>query len=1083
MDVLQIARKGSAKAEMIYHENPDIFHVNTLENHCYFIPFEKGKNPFADRKKSSRFELLNGKWNFKYYKSLIDLDDDFTNDIPDSTIRVPSNWQLYGYDKPQYTNIDYPIPYTPPLVPDENPVGVYYKKYNYKPDGLQRILCCEGADSCIYVYVNGKFCGFSEVSHHTSEFDITSLLKEGENQICFAVLKWCFGTYFEDQDKIRLSGIFRDVYVLSRPEKRLVDYRVKTFLKTGYRSAVLEVTLYGADGVVRLCEPANDEKNQENGKELFCASAKAGRALQIDVKNPHLWSAENPFLYKLIIETDSETIGEEVGFRQITSEKGILKINGKAIKFRGVNRHDSYPDTGYVSSIEQIEKDLQLMKQHNINAIRTSHYPNAPVFYKLCDRYGFYVICEADLEMHGSVSVNNTAHWDWSDYSGIALVASNKMFYKAILDREQLCLTRDINRPSIVIWSMGNESGNGDNFTQAAKWIKKFDDSRLLHYESFHNQGDTTDSSYDLVSRMYPSIEDWKKMSENKNEKRPFILCEYCHAMGNGPGDLEDYHKLFHSSDRFCGGFIWEWCDHSVILGKQKDGTIKYGYGGDWGEKHNDGNFCCDGLVYPDRRPHTGLIEAKQVYRPIRVILLDEKKPDLYFSFWNLLAFTDAAEVYNCSYEICINGKIVKTEGLELPSLPPLKKTKIKINNLPEFTGKDSYIRFIFTMKEAQLWCNKAFEVCFDQLQLSSKVGADEEAETLKKASYMPLLPGQKKFEPGKKDKNGVQENARKEIESLIKFIKNAESHNDISTASRAGGGIIETGLRFTIAAGGITYSFNRLTGVFDSIKIEKTELLRKPLSFNFMRAPLDNDPMKGEWFAAHLHDYEVKVFSSRIEPPANGNPLRIIVEQGFVWSINQPFLYGTVVYTIGQGSAGSPLGISIDFNFTATRKIFMLPRIGIRLFLDKSFNNIEYLGYGPTESYIDKHQGTYVGLFKSKVSEQYEPYIRPQENSSHYDCRYVKIYGKKVNLLFTGFDTQNGHKKNLSFNASQYTQEELWSKKHNYELEKSDYTVLCIDYKMSGVGSNSCGPALAQKYRIQLPEVNGRIKLTIEKE
>ncbi len=1086
MDVLQIARNGTAKAEMIYHENPDVFHVNTLENHCYFIPFAREQNPFDDRKKSRYFELLNGRWGFKYYNSLVELEDDFTRDFPSSTIPVPSNWQLHGYDKAQYTNVDYPIPYTPPLVPDENPVGLYYKKYTYKPDGLRRILCFEGADSCIYVYINGKFCGFSEVSHHTSEFDITPLLKEGENQICVAVLKWCFGTYFEDQDKIRLSGIFRDVYVLSRPEKCLTDYRVKTLFKNGYRSAVLEVTLFGADGEVRLCEPGISAGACEAGKELFCGNVRAGKPLQIEVKNPALWTAETPVLYKLIITTDSEVIGEEVGFRQITSEKGVLKINGKAVKFRGVNRHDSYPDTGYVSSIEQIEKDLQLMKQHNVNAIRTSHYPNAPIFYKLCDRYGFYVICEADLEMHGSVSVNNTAYWDWSDYSGIALVASNKMFYKGILDREQICLARDINRPCVVIWSLGNESGNGNNLTQAAAWIKKHDDTRLVHYESVHNQGGTTDAPYDLVSRMYPSVEDWKKMSENKNEKRPFILCEYCHAMGNGPGDLEDYHKVFHSSDRFCGGFIWEWCDHSLILGKKKDGTIKYGYGGDWGEKHNDGNFCCDGLVYPDRRPHTGLLEAKQVYRPVRVELCKsdkEKTGCCTFNFWNLLAFSDAAELYNCRYEVCINGKIEQNEVLELPSLPALKKTKVTVENLPAFAGKDAYIRFIFTQKENQLWCKKDFEVCFDQIHLSAKVGADEEADILKNASFLPLLPGQKKWEPGKRDKNGLQENARKEIETLINFINTAKTHNDVSVSHMAGGGIIKTGTHFTVTAGGVTYSFNRQTGVFDSIKIEKTELLKKPMTFNFMRAPVDNDPMKGEWFGAHLHDFEVKVFSSRLEPPANGNPLRIIVEQGFVWSTHQPFLYGTVIYTLGQGSAGSPSGLSIDFDFTATRKIFMLPRIGIRLFLDKSFSNVEYLGYGPTESYIDKHQGTYVGTFTSKVSDQYEPYIRPQENSSHYDCRYVKVCGKKINLVFTGFDTQNGHKKNLSFNASQFTQEELWSKRHNYELEKSDYTVLCVDYKMAGLGSNSCGPALAQKYRIQLPEVNGRIKLTFEKE
>ncbi len=1069
---------------MLYHENPDVFHVNTLENHCYFIPFAKGQDAFGDRTSSRCFKLLNGRWGFCYYSSLIDLPDDFAEiEFAQKVLKdgkklaVPANWQLHGYDKPQYTNVDYPIPYNPPFVPDENPTGVYYKAYDYKADGLDRILCFEGVDSCLYLYVNGNFCGFSEVSHHTSEFDITPLLKEGQNIITVAVLKWCFGTYFEDQDKIRLSGIFRDVYVLSRPKKRITDYRIKTIFEGNFKESTLGVSVPNCNYALKLYSP--DEKL------IYKGDGQAGKTHFIKVKSPLLWSAETPFLYRLTLETDDEIIGEEIGFRKICAENGVLKINGKPIKFRGVNRHDSYPDTGYVASVAQIEKDLQLMKQHNVNAIRTSHYPNAPVFYKLCDKYGFYVIDEADLEMHGNVSVNNTAHWDWSDYSGIALVASNKMFYKGILDREKICLARDINRPCVVFWSMGNESGNGHNLTKAAEWIKNFDDTRLLHYESVHNQGDTTDAPYDVVSRMYPSVESWKGFLKNKEEKRPFVLCEYCHAMGNGPGDLEDYHKVFHSSDRFCGGFIWEWCDHSVVMGKTKDGTIKYGYGGDWGEKHNDGNFCCDGLVYPDRRPHTGLLEAKQVYRPVRVEgpLRQAQGPQvnvqgpqaLTFSFWNLLAFSNAAQLFDCSYEITVDGKIIAKNKLELPALPPLKKTNITVNDIPQCAGKDAFIRFIFTWKKDQLWCKKGYTACFDQVRIASAPDGDNEADILKAASFMPLLTGQKPFIPGKRDKKGIQENARKEIETLIQFSRNATTHNDNNSADG-------TGLCYKVTAENTEYSFNRRTGMFDSIKVDGSEVLKKPLSFNFMRAPIDNDPMRGEWFGAHLHDSETKVYASRLEKSRDGKTTKIIVDQGFVWSVHQPFMYGTVVYTIDMQSAGSTL--SVEFNFTATRRIFILPRIGLRLFLDKSFDTVEYYGYGPTESYVDKHQATYVGTFKQKVRDMYEPYIRPQENSSHYGCRYVRISGKKFDIVCTGTNPQPQTKgvqkqKYISFNASEYTQEELWIKRHNYELEKSGYTVLCLDYQMAGVGSNSCGPALAQKYRIQLPSVKGQLNVT----
>ena len=1042
MNILQTSTPGSSKSHMIFHEDPGVFHVNTLENHCYFIPFAKGQEPFGSREHSKRFELLNGRWGFSYYPSLVDLDDNFAEDsfaqsvlAQGKKIPVPSNWQLHGYDKPQYTNVDYPIPYNPPFVPDENPVGVYYKTYEYKPDGLRRILCFEGADSCIYVYVNGKFCGFSEVSHHTSEFDITPLLQPGSNIITVAVLKWCFGTYFEDQDKIRLSGIFRDVYILSRPEKRISDYRIKTFV------GKIELTVYGSNCNVTL--------NAPNGTLIFEGSAAKGKPLSIPVASPLLWSAETPWLYRLTLSTDSEVIGEEVGLRSVCAQNGVLKINGKAIKFRGVNRHDSYPDTGYAASVAQMEKDLALMKQHNINAIRTSHYPNAPLFYKLCDRYGFYVIDEADLEMHGSVSVNNTAHWDWSDYSGIALAASNPLFYKGILDREKCCVTRDINRPCVVFWSMGNESGNGKNLTKAAEWIKAFDDTRLLHYESVHNQGDTSDQIYDLVSRMYPSPEAWKNMAKNKDEKRPFVLCEYCHAMGNGPGDLEDYHNVFHSSDRFCGGFIWEWCDHSIPVGKTKDGTIKYGYGGDWGEKHNDSNFCCDGLVYPDRRPHTGLLEAKQVYRPVRVALQQGQ-----FTFWNLLAFTDAATVFDCTYEIIIDGKVVSGAALELPPLPPLKKTAVTIKDkaFSACAGKDAFIRFSFTWKNDQLWCKKGYAACFDQLALSNPQYVDEE------------LALQKPFLPGKRDKNGIQENARKEIDALNRFTANAAARNENKNS----------GLFFKVKAGNTEYQFNRRTGMFDSIKVDDTEILKKPLSFNFMRAPTDNDPMKGEWFGAHLHDFETKVYGSRMEATRNGKAVRIIVDQGFVWSIHQPFMYGTVIYTISE----SPGSLSIQFHFTATRRIFMLPRVGLRLFLDKSFDTVEYYGYGPGESYIDKHKASWLGTFRQKVCNMYEPYIRPQENSSHYGCRYVKAIGKTLSIVCTGTNPATKAPHAISFNASEYTQEELWTKRHNWELEKSDNTVLCLDYRMAGVGSNSCGPALAQKYRIPLPDVTGQLNI-----
>ncbi|MCQ2576514.1 MAG: DUF4981 domain-containing protein [Treponema sp.] len=1052
MNVSDFAKNGSAKSFMIYHENLEALHINTLENHAYFIPFGKNQNPFETRENSQCFELLNGQWDFKYYESALNLEDDFPSVTPDCKIPVPSNWQLHGFDCPQYTNVCYPFPYNPPFVPDENPCGVYSRTYNYKKDGNRKILCFEGVDSCIYLYVNGKFAGYSEVSHHTSEFDITDFLSEGENKITAAVLKWCSGSYLEDQDKIRLSGIFRDVYVLSRPKKRLENYRIKTVV-AGKDSRIL-ITLEGTDAIAKISAP--------DGSLIFEDRLFTGKENVICVENPVLWSAEIPELYKITLETDSELIGEEIGFRKITSENGVFKINGQPIKFRGVNRHDSYPDTGYAASVAQLEMDLQLMKKHNVNAIRTSHYPNAPVFYKLCDRYGFYVIDEGDLEMHGSVEVNNHFQWDWSDYTGIGLMASHPIYKTAVLDREQLLVTRDINRPCVVMWSLGNESGLGSNFVEAAKWIKAYDDTRLVHYESVHTQDKTSDSVFDVVSRMYPDPTSWHGMLENKNENRPLVLCEYCHAMGNGPGDLEDYHKVFHSSELFCGGFIWEWCDHSVNGGKDSDENEKFGYGGDWGERHNDGNFCCDGLVYPDRRVHTGLLEAKQVYRPVRVSKISGNK----FEFWNLMAFANVEDKYDFYYELSKDGEINFTSKLHSANVPPLAKEEILLDDL-KISQKDLaqgewFIRFIFVQKNDELWSKKGFEVCFDQLMISEENPEDEVA-VLRKGSWQPDVI-KNPLPSHERDSEGKQKTAREEIQKMIDWYRDAcVSERSTLCLQKGQSKLIE------ISAGNATYRFNQITGSFDSIIFKNKEILQRPMQFNFMRAPTDNDGSRGDWFRNHFHDYVSKIFSVKLEENKQKGQSKLFVKQAFGWSIHQPFMYGDVTYTFNDDSS-----LEIDFNFTASSKVQFLPRIGIRLFVEKSVDTMEYFGFGPTESYIDKHQACYVGKFSQKISDMYEPYIKPQENSSHYDCRYVKASGPDYFLRFTAKD------RNLSFNASEYTQEELFSNRHNYELEKSQYNILCIDYKMAGVGSNSCGPALYQKYRIGLPVVSGGLKMEI---
>ena len=990
MDISKISSVGSPKSKMIYHENTETLHIGTLDKHCYFIPFSKGQDPFESRENSARFELLNGDWDFKFYGSIIDIEDDFISSGFDKKIPVPSNWQLHGYDKPQYTNVCYPIPYDPPYVPDDIPVGIYQRSYNYSPDGNDRILVFEGIDSCVYLYINGEFAGYSQVSHSTSEFDITPLLREGENTITAAVLKWCDGTYLEDQDKIRLSGIFRDVYVLSRPKVRLENYIVKTLLSDD-ASAKLEFTPFGCDVTAALTD--------RDGNTAASFTAADGETATVTISAPKLWSAEMPYLYDLTVFAGEETIGEKVGFRKISVDNGVFKVNGQAVKFKGVNRHDSYPDTGYYASVPQMKADLILMKKHNINAVRTSHYPNSPLFYQLCDEMGFYVIDEADMESHGCVEVYNNFKWDAPEpYNGIALIACDKQFEKAITDRAEALVKRDINRPCVVFWSLGNESGWGENMLTAGKLVKSLDDTRLLHYESTHRLDDTPTDILDVVSGMYWDTKGMADFLEKQDEHRPFVLCEYCHAMGNGPGDLEDYHNTFYSSPRFCGGFVWEWCDHTVPQG-EADGRVKYGYGGDFGEKHNDGNFCMDGLVYPDRTPHTGLLELKQAYRPVRVLAGNERG---HFIFNSTLEFADVGDILDCRYEITDDSGIISAGSADI-AIPPMGSTEVIIPNAAKEYENETYIRFIFTAKEDTLFCSKGYEMCFDQLKICG--GMNKQTTGSSTASFK------------------------------------------------------ETALDVTITSGSTIYHFDKRHAVFDSICHNGTELLQKPMQFNFFRAPTDNDVMKGSWYRAHLNDFTVKCYDTAVTK--SGSEVIITVSQSMGWSIHQPFAKLNVTYSVG-----CKLNISCTAEFS--NKVENLPRFGIRLFMPRSFENVDYFGYGPNESYIDKHLSGYMGHFSANIADMFEDYIRPQENSSHYGCRYVNVSNGDICVKFTSDN-------DFSFNASEYTQEELAQKRHNYELEKCGSSVICIDSRMAGVGSNSCGPALADKYRV-LPEKENKL-------
>lgn len=997
-----------------YFEDPKALHIGTMEDRAYYIPYPAGSDIRSeDRSSSQRFQLLNGQWDFKYFNSIYDVAEEFY--IPGfdlscfGKIPVPAVWQNHGYDRHQYTNVRYPFPYDPPYVPVENPCGAYVRQFEVDADkgGLRKYINFEGVDSCYYLWINGKFVGYSQVSHSTSEFDITDFVHAGTNTIAVLVLKWCDGSYFEDQDKFRMSGIFRDVYILYRPQKHIRDFFVKTVLSDSCKKADITVELEYLNSQQLEVDCALIETG--SGKEIAKGKASGGN-IAIKVENPLLWNAEEPNLYTLSLKTADEIIAVKVGIREIKIVDRVVYVNGEKIKFRGVNRHDSNSVTGPAVTVDDMLLDLKLMKQHNINAIRTSHYPNAPVFTELCDKYGFYVIAEADIESHGTTSIFSGGQ----NGNTFPLLAHDPTYEESILDRVRKNVKRDKNHPSVVIWSLGNESGYGRNFESALRWIKSYDLSRLTHYESAHYPptGYKADfSNLDLFSCMYASIEYITDYFEKKNGDKPFIQCEYVHAMGNGPGDIEDYHDLIRKYDGFCGGFVWEWCDHAIYMGRTAEGRGKYLYGGDFGEFPHDGNFCMDGLVYPDRRVHTGLIEYKNVLRPLR--LVKENPEEGKYTFRNMLDFTNIKDFLYISYRVEKNGEIIKEGSIEDESILNIKphQEKVIYLTLDEVKEGDCHIKFDYIQKKDLPFTGKGFLLGFDQVKLSA-------------------------------DSTGLTEDR---IRSLIGA---SEAVKVVMSCKESDRYIEITGENFK-------YTYNKLTGAFDKLVYRNNTILEKPINYNIWRAPTDNDRnVRNKWQECGYDRTVARAYGTQVSQE-DGN-IRIITELSISAVYIQRILDISTEWNIGADGA-----ISVNMQVEKNMETPFLPRFGLRLFLPEQIDNVEYFGFGPYESYADKRRASYVGKFTAKVGDLHEDYLKPQENGSRWGCHYVKLTSDSgIGLLAVNDEP-------FSFNASNYTQEELTNKMHNFELEKSGSTVLCLDYAQSGIGSNSCGPELIEKYRL----------------
>ena len=989
-----------------YYENLNVLHENTMPARAYYIPASKRMdNLMEHREESDRMQLLNGTWKFQYYNSIYDIQESFFEKDYDTEkfdeIQVPSVWQMEGYDTHQYTNIRYPFPFDPPYVPQDIPCGAYVHTFVYHKDenAPKALLNFEGVDSCFYVWINGSYVGYSQVSHMTSEFDVTDVLQDGTNTVAVLVMKWCDGSYLEDQDKFRMSGIFRDVYILKRPKQAISDYHIKTRIEDMLAKVEIEMKFYSPLNVKISIE-------DRNGAVVALGSiAEEGTAV-LEIASPELWNTENPYLYKLILETENEVIVDHIALRKIEIKDQVIYLNGQKIKFRGVNRHDSDPVTGFTISVEQLTTDLTLMKQHNFNAIRSSHYPNSPFFYEMCDKYGFMVIDEADIEAHGPFMLYRKEDTDYNRFKRWnEKIADDPAWEAAIVDRVKLMVERDKNRFCIVMWSMGNESAYGCNFEKALAWTKKFDPDRITQYESarYRNYDEIYDySNLDVYSRMYPALSEIQEYLD-KDGSKPFLLVEYCHSMGNGPGDFEDYFKMIQDNDKMCGGFVWEWCDHAIAHGTAENGKTIYAYGGDHGEEIHDGNFCMDGLVYPDRTVHTGLLEYKNVYRPVRVVSYDKESGELVLH--NYMDFDDLKDYVKISYELTQDGLVISKGKLAEVSVAPHSegKTDLKVN--VQENGK-CYLKLIYHLKKEMPLLEENHILGFDEIEVSQKDAKCQLAE---------------------------------------KWLEKTATDSELQ--------VNEDDTQIHIKGREFAYTIDRRTALFTEMKFAGREYLNHPMELNIWRAPTDNDMyIKAEWKKAHYDKAYTRAYTTEVVQGKHG--VKIVSHASVVAETVQKILDVTITWKIdASGKIDADIEAAKDGEFPD------LPRFGVRMFLDKKLSDARYFGMGPQESYRDKHQAASHGLYRANVRDLHEDYIRPQENGSHYDCGYVELNNSRYGMAAFSEST-------FSFNASYYTQEELEKKTHNYELAESDSVVLCVDYALNGIGSNSCGPVVLDQYR-----------------
>ncbi|KAI1469289.1 glycoside hydrolase family 2 protein [Daldinia caldariorum] len=1018
--------------------NLSILHKNTLPPRANFYTYNTVQDALAFDSTKSNTYSLSGTWKFKFAENPFEGPEGFEDPTFDTTewdnIPVPSMWQLNGYGKgPHYTNVNFPIPVDPPNVPfDRNETGFYVKKFTIseKLRSMQLRLRFEGVDSAFHVWVNGKEVGYHQGSRNPSEFDVTGVIHEAsENTVAVQVYQYCDGTYIEDQDQWRMSGIYRDVYLLGfPPESRIENLFVQTKLDSQYINAELKIRV----DITGTGELQVDLWNPSKSKVIATKARPVSQGypeFSLSLPNPSKWTAETPTLYYLVVSLNNTSfVAHRVGFRQVEMKDGLIKVNGRRIVLRGANRHEHHPMFGRAVPYEFMKRDLILMKTHNINAIRTCHQPSDVRLYDLADELGFWVMDEADLECHGFESICDAAlspadralpfreRQLLTRKDAAQWTTDNPAWEHAYVDRAKQLVYRDQLHPSVIIWSLGNEAFFGRNFKPMYNWIKSYDDSRPIHYEA-----DIYAETMDMYSTMYPPIETIVEFAKDDSKRKPLILCEFIHAMGNGPGNIKEYIDAFYSHQKLQGGFVWEWANHGLLKKDEESGDEFYAYGGDFGDEPNDSNFIMDGVLHSDHTPAPGLVEYKKAIEPVKVVSYTSHTATII----NRYDFITLDHI-ECTYVILDEGEPTAHTGkIEIPSgIQPGQTAELALPPRSRNSTGEEILQLNFCQRAATPSLPAGFEIAFEEIPLNN-----------------PSLPPSLRF----------------------------QSPENLT--------ITETSTLWSISSPGTSWTFSPVHGKLRSFRKNHTELLAVGPEFTAYRAPTDNDaPQDGrDWKNRLLHLAKCQTRSCRLDTEPDGHAVVIRVEQRFSppvlsWSVDLD-----ITYTFFASGAlairvrGKPKGLNLPRT---------LPRIGITMQLpsewaggNKDAAAVTWYGRGPGESYRDKKLSQRLGVYQvAQVSELWTDYEYPQEGGNRTDTRWVNfthVSGESLAARFSDLNDPDTKRKLFDFNASHYRVADVEAAKHPYELrkKKTENVVLRLDAAHHGLGSGSCGPSTRDEY------------------